>query len=216
MTETTFVAEEAEEVSETILLEPWEPMASTTDLPASPKKAFIAARDMGWDVIVCKALGRVDPVYFLENSKEDATDPHNAGDVRYEGYLAKLFMVEARDPDLPLGFLAFYTGKEYETPRKTKPSAGAFDYARVVDPVGLPVLLRATYEPIRQTRGEYETDKSFQKRKDDAQKMADEMDARYNDGAITFRHQHMFTSATPFTEWLKDWKPFYTIKEATL
>lgn len=176
------------------------------ELSVSPRKAFRAAVGMGWEVAASYATAPVDPVLYLSDSEEGAKKSYVAGDVRFPGYTALLFTVEARDPALPIGFLASYIGKGYED----KPNDPVkFESAMVIDPAGIPRELRADYEPIRQTRGDWETDASFASRVAAAKLMAERQNVEYNDSAIAFYHNVLFSTARPFENWLSEWKPFY-------
>ena len=202
----------SDEVSETAAFTLIEPpkRIGVSDLPQSPKSTFTAATNCGWEVHAWLSIGEVAPTLYVSN-----TDAHSAGEVYLDGYTARMFTVEARDPDLPIGFQAHYLGKVYANGRKA--GLGSFDYALVVDPVGVPRELRAKYKPIKQDRGKYETAKSFQRRVTDAQKVADEMTASYNDGSVDFQHRPMFTVAREFDSWLAEWRSFVpTTKKATL
>jgi hypothetical protein len=201
-----------DEVSETADLTLVEPprRVELADLPQSPKSTFLAATAMGWEVHAWFAIGEVAPTLYVGNSDEDAKKPHNAGDVRYDGYVAHMFTVEARDPLLPIAFQAHYLGKKYADGRKSP--LGSFDDAMVVDPVGVPRELRARYLPIKQDRGKYETTASFQRRVTAAQSRADEQSRTYNDGAVDFQHRPMFTAAREFDSWLAEWRSFSTQK----
>ena len=196
-----------EEVSETAALALVEPprRIEVADLPQSPKSAFLTATAMDWTVHAWLAIGEVAPTLYVSN-----TDAHSAGDVYLDGYTARMFTVEARDPDLPIGFQAHYLGKVYADGRKS--GRGSFDYAMVVDPVGVPRVLRAEYKPIKQDRGKYETTASFQRRVAAAQARADEQDRTYNNHTVIFQNRRMFVTAREFDAWLAEWRSFSTQK----
>jgi hypothetical protein len=195
------------EVSETFTLLRRSERLDPDALPRSPKSTFRLATECGWMVHAWLAVGEYAPTLYVSNSDEDDKHPHSIGDVLYDGYRANIYVVEARDPELPLGFKASYIGKEYEDGRSAP--AGSFDHALIVDPVGIPHVLKSVYKPIKQDRGKYETTKSFSRRLADAQKMADEQDRLYNTGEVIFQHRRMFTAARPFDSWLAEWRSFY-------
>lgn len=201
------MSDEEEEFPETFLLLEATHRIELADLPQSPRKTFRAAEALGWDVHAWLTVGEVAPVLFLYGSLESDANQHNAGDVRFEGYTSNLYAVEARDPQSrAIGFRAHYTGKVYQSGKKS--SLGAFDFAMVADPVGVPVQLWAEYVPIRQTRGDFETDKSFAARKGSAAQMADEMDKSYNDHSWYFNQRPFFSSASELDAWMTEWKGF--------
>lgn len=204
-----------DEVSETFTLTQPPTRIGVEDLPRSPKSTYLAATACGWAVSAWLSVGEVAPTLYVGNSDEGAKKPYNAGDVKWDGYTARLFIVEARVLDLPLGFRAHYLGKQYGDGRAAP--LGGFDYALAVDPVGVPRALRADYNPIKQLRGKFETGKSFLRRQNDAKTLADEMAAAYNDGGVTFETAPLFAVAGEFDSWLAEWQSFTgpTIKKAT-
>ena len=106
-----------------------------------------------------------------------------------------------------MGFKAHFLGKLYANGRKA--AAGSFAYAAVVDPVGIPRELRATYKVIPYRRGEFETEASVKNNTDRAQAMADGQDG-YNDGRLLFQGRHLFKVAGEFDAWLTEWKSYST------
>jgi len=171
------------------------------DLPASAKSIYKAAKALGWSVQSWLSVGEVAPVLYIANTEKNA-----AGSVRFDGYTARTFTVEARDPLMPIGFRASFLGKEYSNGRKGV--GGSFDSAMTVDPIGIPHVLSATYKAIPQTRDKYETEASINRRRADAQKLADEMDAAYNDGSVVFVKHNLLTTTGAFTAWLAEWQSF--------
>lgn len=196
------------EVSETTLIEPPRRL-DVADLPQSPKSTFLAAEACGWLVRAWLAVGEVAPTLYVSNSDEGAKKPHSAGEVLFDGYTARMFTIDSRHPDLPLGFRAHYLGKVYANGRKAP--LGSFDYALAVDPVGVARELRAEYKPIKQDRGKYETTKSFQRRLTAAKEQADAEDVSYNVGSVVFQHRVMFDTAGEFDSWLADWRSFVPV-----
>ena len=196
---------EPDEVSETytIIEVPVQLHGADLDkLPRSPKSAFKAAIECGWEVRVWVTVGQFAPTYYVASS-----DTHAAGEQRAAGYRARVYIIEGRDPQLPLGFQAHYVAKEYADGRKA--SAGGFDHARIIDPVGIPVVLSAVYAPIRQLRDKYENSASFQKRVTVAKQRAEEMTAAYNDGAVVYPGaDQLLKNSASFNTWLAEWQSF--------
>lgn len=193
--------EDEPEVSETFtLIQPPKPIAAK-DLPQSPKSAFLAATDCGWEVRAALSIGEFAPTLYV-----GSTDDHSAGDVYRDGYRARIFTVQARDLALDIAFRAQYVGKVYADGRKS--GAGSFDGAHVSDPVGVPRKEHVEYKPIKQDRGKYETASSFMRRQVAAKKAADEMTATYNDGFVWYRHTAFFATSGEFTSWLAEWRSF--------
>lgn len=183
-------------------------------LPQSPKATFKRAVAAGWEASAWRSTGTQDPTLFLSDFEEGAKEPHNAGDVRWDGYDATLFVVEARVPHLPIAFQAFFRGKTYAPELAKKAVGGSFEYAQVLDPVGVPVALVYDYPPIGQTRGDYETEASFQRRIDDSVEMAARVAEEHNDGEVAFMTRHVFEAAKQFDAWLAEWLPFTTQRES--
>ena len=200
-----------DEVSETFTLTQPPTRIEPTALPRSPKSTYLSALNIGWDARAWLSTGEVAPVLYVSNSEENAKSPHNAGDIKFRGYTARMFVVEARDLAMPLGFRAHYLGKEYSD--GSKATAGSFGFARVVDPAGVASEARAVYKPIPQLRGKYETAASFQRRSDEAKNIADGMTANYNDNTITIHHTSSFSVARDFDSWLAGWQSFTGAKK---
>lgn len=177
---------------------------NVVDLPLSPKKALLSAAACGWQVRAWEAFGDTAPKLYMSSSEGQG---YSVGDVKTDGYVSRLVTIEARDLDLPLGFKAHYLGKVYANGRKA--AAGSFAYAAVVDPVGIPRELRATYKVIAYHRGKFETEASFNNNSNRAQEMADEQDG-YNDGRLLFQGRHLFKTAGDFDAWLAEWKSYNT------
>lgn len=198
----TEIVEEEEATEKFTLTEPMR-RVGLADLPASPKSTHKAATALGWSVQAWLTVGEIAPVLFIANTEKNA-----AGSVRFEGYTARYFTVEARDPLMPLGFRATFLGKEYAAATGRKPVGGSFDSALVVDPIGIIQPLSATYKAIPQTRDKYETEASINRRRSDAQKMADNQTAQYNDGAVVFSRHNLLTTTGAFNSWLAEWQSF--------
>ena len=185
------------------------PMSRITldQLPQSPKKTAVRAIEMGWEVREWLTIVEYEPTLFLAQSKEGDRNQHIVGDVRYEGYTASLYVVEARDPlSRDVGFRAYYAGKSYASGKKG--AAGAFTQALIHDPVGIPILLHAEYKLIRPSRDKYETEASFNRRVKAVDDLVAEMDRTYNDGSWYFAKTHWFSVAGEFDAWLADWEGY--------
>lgn len=183
------------------------------ELPPSPRKAFKAALANGWQVQAWRLTAEFPATVYISSSPdvEDGKPKHSAGDPKHPGYFGTVFSVEARDPLLPLGFRATYVGKKYADGRKA--SAGAFDSAKIVDPVGLSIELTAEYNPIPYRRGKFETEESFQNNVARSVGFAEEQNHDYNNGMIHFQHSCYFGEAKQLDLWLAEWLPFTTTKE---
>lgn len=177
-----------------------------TALSGSPRKAFAAAEECGWEARAWISTGEVAPTRYLANSNE-----HSIGEVKNPGYTLRMLTIEARDMLMPLGFRARYLRKEQAS---SNTLSGSFSLASVVDPVGLPAVLHADYKPIRQTRHKFETGESFRRREEYANDRAASADTAYNDGQIVLFGQAQFTLARDFEAWLSEWRSFTSTKKA--
>lgn len=191
-----------EEFPETFTLTQPAERIDIKSLPQAAKKAILVAESCGWQVRAWLVVGDYAPTRYMSSNEERG---YVVGDIKSDGYAARTYVVEARDPDMPLGFKATYMGKVYADKRKTP--AGSFASASVVDPIGIPRELSAVYRPIPYRRGKYETEESFQHNVDLAQGVAKEQ-AAYNDGLILFSNQHIFKQAREFDTWLAEWRSF--------
>jgi len=198
----------AEPANPFTLLEPPRQVDVST-LPTSPKRAFNAALAIGWDARAWMSLGEIAPTFYMSASDEDSSSNYTIGDVRFEGYLMRIYTIEAADKAIKLGFRAQFIGKEYADKRKAP--AGSFDSARLADPAGIPVPMRFDYQPIKVTRGKdaqgrtVETANGFAKRQRDARGMADRLNRTMNDGTIWWKTEHLATTASEFDAWLAQW-----------
>lgn len=174
-----------------------------SDLPLSPRKAFKAATAMNWLISAWFSTAAIAPVLFTSS---DPATGRSVGDLKSEGYTERLFVIEGRDPNLPIGFQAQYLGKDYEGARASV--AGSFSSAVVIDPVGLPRELHAKYKAIPVHRGKFETEASYQNNLKRANLMAEQQNSDYNDHAIIFNNKRMFNKAGDFDAWLAEWKSF--------
>ena len=203
---------EDEEVSETAftITEP-NHRIEPADLPQSPRKLFKTVEEMGWEARAWLVVGDKAPTLYMAPSADGI---HSIGDVLYDGYTARLYVVEARDPETrAIGFRAHFVGKQYADGRKAP--AGGFDYAYIADPVGIPQLLTVTYKPIKQLPGKFETEKSFKSRVAEAKEMTDRMSNAHNDRAYYFSRFPIFRAAGQLDAWLAEWASF-TNREITI
>lgn len=163
------------------------------ELGIAPKKAFNAALALGLDVQAWLTVGDVSPVLYLADSKEGNKKTYSAGDVRYEGYVARRYTVEARHPEHALGFRASYMGKGAEG------STAAFQAARVADPVGI----------VRPNEVDYTVDKNRAKELNWTEERRIQegmaMNRRVNDGTTRLVHDHTFQSGGDFSLWVDEW-----------
>jgi len=170
------------------------------ELPRSPRVVAHTALDCGWDVRAWLSIVEAPPTYYVNSSEENA-----AGDVKIAGHLLRMITVEARDPNMPLGFKANYISKSA--------TGASFQDALVVDPVGIPRELRADYKAMKQVRAKYETSESIKLRTDDVIQRADLAKLAYNDGGFAFFNQARFSAARDLDAWLAEWQSFSAIKE---
>ena len=191
-----------------------------TILPTSPRSTAKRATEMGWEVSCWATVGHMAPTLYLsdadvkEGEEEGAKPAYREGDVRFDGYRATIYVVEAREFRVPLGFQAFYLGKHYKDGDKRN-TAGSFDWARIADPVGVPVELTFAYEPIKvqigrdpHTHAIIETEASFKSREKSAGDMARRLREEHNDGATYFPKRLHTTSAKDLTAWLAEWAEY--------
>jgi len=200
--------DETDEVSETarFTLHEAPHRIALADLPLSPKKVFVAATKMGWDVRAWLSTGEFAPVLYKSTSKASDKKKHSIGEELYEGFLAGLYVVEARDPETrAVGFQATFLGKTYFSGKAKV--GGSFEAARVADPVGIPHLLSATYKAIPVTKAKFETERSFNDRVMASSDMA-KRQLGYNDGTYFYSTTHLFTTSGEFDAWLAEWRSF--------
>lgn len=175
-------------------------------LPQSPAKLYAMAETMGWEVNAWASFGEYMPTLYKFGSVESDQNQHLPGEVKFDGYIAKHFIIEAREPTTQaIGFRAHYAGRLYEDSRKAP--LGSFDFALVADPVGIPTLLSAEYKLRPASRGDAETDKSFAIRAKAVTDQVKNMD-RYNDGEFYWPTKKVLTQAKQFDAWLAEWRSF--------
>lgn len=189
-------------------------------LPTSPKGVWKAALGAGWNVSCWRSEGVMAPTLYIHASEEGDENPHSAGDVLYDGYALTIYVVEAREPYLPLAFQAFYHAKTYG-PGDKRNTLGSFEFARVLDPVGIPVELRADYKPIKVSRGTdskgrvTETAESFRRNQMRAERAAEAANREYNDGSYWMWNSLSFHAAKPLTAWIGQWASFGPLSHET-
>lgn len=185
------------------------------ELPLSPRKAFRSAVANGWAAAAWRSSAEFPATVYTSSSAdiENGKPKHSAGDPKHPGYFGTVFTIEARDLLMPLGFRATYVSKKYADGRKT--SAGAFESAMIVDPVGIIFELSAEYKPIPYRRGKFETEESFQRNVARSVGFAEQQTNDYNDGVIHFQHSCYFGVAKQLDNWLAEWLSFTTTKETT-
>lgn len=165
-----------------------------SDLGISPKKLVTACEALGWNVSIWLTVTDVDPVYYVNDSEEKSAKQHSAGDVRYEGYIARNYAVEARFGQHPVGFQAFFMGKGEEG------KTAGFEWCRVRDSaIGIVVENFVDYTRTPDEAAEKGWDE--QKRLDEAERM----NARYNDPPFRREHIKHYHSAGDLNGWLDSW-----------
>lgn len=184
--------EDAEPVEVVSIRELAKPI-SESELGSSPAKVHRAALDLGWEVRLRRSLTDVAAVLFVESSEEGARRPHQAGDVRFEAYVARHYWLQARHSATKLGFEAHWVGKG-ETG-----STAAFQEATVFDPVGIPV--ENWFDYTKDVRTAKELGWSEERRRREGQVA----NARLNDGPDSIEHVVLMRSGTEFLVWLDDW-----------
>lgn len=202
------MSDDEEEVSETrfMLIEELH-RTQFAFLPQSPAKVYTQAEAMGWEVVAWANVGEYQPALYLHGSEESDPDQHSAGDVKFDGYVAKHFIVEARDPGTrAIGFRAHYAGRIYEDSRKAP--LGSFDFAMIADPVGVPTPLSAEYKTIKPSRGDHETEKSYALRVKAVTDRVEWANKFYNDGEFYWPTQKVINAAKEFDAWLAEWRSF--------
>jgi hypothetical protein len=179
-----------------------------SSLPQVPKRVFLAAEALGWTPRAWLTVGVFGPAFYAANAAENSGKLHSKGDVKSLGYEAKMYLVEAREAKAPLGFQASFTGKRLSDGKVQ--GQGTFDFAHVVDPVGIPVVADHKYRPIKQLRGDYETDGSFMDRVTFSEQRAHRMSDEYSDGTESLLPEHYFTETKAFEAWLAEWRSYLT------
>jgi hypothetical protein len=161
------------------------------DLWGSPKK--VANKAMGLDWVVQMhgwTIHSTDDFY--------ANDGENGkrGDLKKAAHDTEYQAVEGIHPSKRIAFLA-------EWKRAVSPSTGKSTYpfqcARILDPLGVPVELRADYSYGKDERKAYGLSIAA------AQELQYRREGEYNDGKMYLEKRPMFTTATPFNTWLEDW-----------
>ena len=183
------------------------------DLPISPRRAFKAAAANGWAAAAWRSSAEFPATVYISSSPdiENGKPKHSAGDPKHPGYTGTIFTIEARDLLMPLGFQATYISKKYADGRTS--SAGSFESAKVIDPVGIVVELIAEYKVIPYRRGKFETEESFQRNVARSLSFAEQQLTDYNDGAVGVQHSSYFGDSKQLDIWLAEWLPFTTTKE---
>lgn len=159
------------------------------ELGRSPKAVYKAALALGWELRCWLVIADFAPVLYVSDSAEDNAASYSAGDVRYEGYRARLYTIEGRHPDLPLGFRARYLGKDEGT-------SASWENALVRDPEGIEVPNWADYTKDKTTAKELGWTEEMRIQ------MGMAMNARINDGTTRREQVYLFRQARPFQAWL--------------
>lgn len=212
--------EVAEVVNPFTLIEPPHKVDVAT-LPTSPKRVYNSALANGWDARAWLSIGTIAPVLYVNDSDsaDESASEHAAGDVKFDGYLAHIYTVEAADRSGKLGFRAQFSGRAYADARKA--ALGGFDYAQVSDPAGVPVPLEFEYLPIKLKRGTdnqgrtVETTSGFASRQRAAEASATRLNREMNDGAIRWATRHFYSTAAEFNAWLVEWASFTSNRKAS-
>lgn len=175
-----------------IVLEPMRRL-EVADLGTSPKAVYNAALALGWEARAWLSVSQIAPVLYLTDSPEGASDPHRAGDVRFEGYVARNYAVEARDPDKRLGLRAHWTG------RGTEGKSARFEDAFAVDPLGHPEVSNCDYTPGKDWA------KALGITEEERLARGARLNAHYNDGEPWLNHRPYFTSSGAMNAWIDSW-----------
>ena len=155
-------------------------------------KVLKVARALGWSPQFLAFLERTPAVYWASDGEGRA-----AGDLRKAAAYALIVQMFARHPKVRLGFVAEWVD-------------GKFSWAKVADPVGIPIELYADYGI------DHNQAKALGMSKEAAKAAGDRISAQYNDGASHLVRTHFFkTTVTPFTTWLADWQAMLTPTKET-
>jgi hypothetical protein len=186
---------------------------SLAELPAGPKAVLLAVLSLGWEAKAWRSRTYSEPTLFKSTS-----ETHNAGDVRFPAKERRVYFVTAKSPKARLGFTATWSGIDDSKKVIARRSRGyssamwlskadekmlvdeknaSFVDAKIYDPVGVPVEMRAEYKPSRymiDTFGE-----------SDAKRAAGMRDYDYNDGTDNFVSSKFMRTTAEFNQWLDDW-----------
>lgn len=160
------------------------------DLGVSAKRVWKAATAMGLQVSLWVIVVDVSPVLYVKDSEDGE---HVAGDVLFEGYIGRRYVVEARHPEYKLGFQAFFLGKGAEG------KTGSFESAHIADPVGVLCENWADYTKDKVIADAYGWSKE--------RRIQEGMiaNARINDGTDRTEHERWFFTGGDFTTWFDEW-----------
>lgn len=162
------------------------------DLPLAARRVQKAATELGLQTSCWLIVTDVDEVLYVADSKEDAKNEHSAGDVRYPQKFERRYVVEARLPEQPMGFQAFYVGEGLEG------STGPFESARIRDPYGVLIENWVDYtSPAIPGEKPLEAERRIQ------EGMA--RNNRINDGTDRKVFVKWFFVGGDFTRWLDDY-----------
>jgi len=187
------VEEEAEPIESVVVLEQAH-LIPAEELGQSPKLAYRTAQMLDWQVQASRSLAIVAPVLYVSGSAEGAKEQYAAGDVRFEGYFARHYWVEARSSQMRLGFRAHWMG------RGSDKTTASFDNAFIFDPVGIP---RENYVDYTKDKNEAKL-LSWSEHRRVAEGI--ELNSRINDGSSRLEHDWvLMTTGGEFTQWLDDW-----------
>jgi hypothetical protein len=167
------------------------------DLGTAPRRVYAAAVAFGLEARAWLVVNDVSPVLYVADGED-----YSAGDVRFEGYVARQYTVEARHPQHRMGFQAHYLGKGPDG------STASFESARVADPLGILVENWVDYT-LNPVPGE----KPAEKERRIQEGMA--MNRRINDGSDRTEHVRYFTAGGDFTRWFDEWLGQKGIKPLT-
>lgn len=172
-------------------------------LGIAPKRVFTAAAQLGLEVQAWRILIDVDPVYYVSDSDEKSEKTYSAGDVRFEGYIGRRYVVDAAHMESRLGFQAYYLGKGAEG------NTASFESARVHDPLGIDVENWVDYT-VDKTRA-----KALNWTEEMRIQMGMAMNAQINDGSMRKEHVRHYFTGGDFTGWLDEYLALKGIKPLT-
>lgn len=181
------------EVVEAITVLEQAKLIDAAELGPSPKKVYKAAHSLGWVLQASRSLTSVAPVLYASNSSESNAKQYQVGDVRSPGYTARHYWLEARHPEMGLGFSAHWEGEGEDG------VSASFDLAKVFDPVGIPVenFFDYTKNKLEAKAMNWNEARRIQEGKNANQ--------RINDGTDRLEHERVFLVAGEFFLWLDDW-----------
>lgn len=166
--------------------------------PPAAKRLLEKAEGIGWTTHNVRSVVHHDDTFLKTGD--------NAGQLKKAAHEVDHYWVSGQAPGYALGFVA-----SWKRERKEKPTF-AFQYARVLDPVGEPVELYYDYAPassdLRQKKDEPEWAHARRVRETIAH--AERQNADYNDRVSHLVKDYIITGKKGFDAWLGDWAEMLT------